>query len=103
MVSPPIKFCLSFSEEARDDIDEINAYTLSTWGERQVEKYATFFKEAFSAITNSPALGRARKGISKKFKCYNVGKHVIVYTLTQQDIFVVRVLHGKMHFSQHLG
>jgi toxin ParE1/3/4 len=94
---------ITFSQAALEDIKSIENYTYREWGKRQGDIYHNLLCEAFNTIEKQPQLGRPRKGISRKFKCYNVGKHVIVYTLTQQDIFVVRVLHGKMHFSQQLA
>lgn len=98
----PTKYTLEFSEEAKDDIDQINLYTLTTWGEQQLAVYASLLDEAFCEIAENPEIGRRREGLPKQFKGYKVGKHVVFYLVRDNTVFVVRVLHSSMDFANHL-
>jgi toxin ParE1/3/4 len=96
------EYTLFFSEDAENDLDNINFYTLTTWGEQQLYRYAATLEQAFADIAKNPAIGRSREGLPQRFKGYSVGKHVIFYTVAEEAIFVVRILHSSMDFGQHL-
>lgn len=97
------EYRLVFSAQAERDIDAIHHYTLTTWGEQQLQTYSQLLARAFAAIRANPAIGRDAVEIAGNYKKRSVGQHVVFYKIEQQTISVVRVLHSRMDFARHLG
>lgn len=96
-------YSLVFSDEAKEDIDNINLYTFTTWGAYQADIYMEFLEKAFQGIARNSSIGRNREDLPKRFKGYNAGKHVIFYRVDDKIIHIIRVLHESMSFSKHLN
>lgn len=84
------------SPGARSDIANIAAYTLATWGERQMARYLGGLHERFDTLARFPASGRRRDEIRKGYRSVTHGPHVVFYRVTERDLVIVRVLHGRM-------
>ena len=46
------------SLEAEEDIDQITAYTTSTWGWRQTNHYLAKPEDGFNLLAQNPSVGR---------------------------------------------
>jgi toxin ParE1/3/4 len=92
-------YTLYISERAKSDYKNIQRYTRDFYGKEQVLKYSALIKDCFAKITENPMLGHQRADIPQMYKAYNVGKHVIVYRVEEQMVYVVTILHGSMDFS----
>lgn len=87
---------ISISVEAADDIDEIAAYTMNTWGWRQADHYLDKLEAGFNLLAQNPSIGRSSDSIQAGLRRFEIGKHVVFYLLEPDGIFVVRVLHQRM-------
>ncbi|BAZ11494.1 toxin ParE1 [Calothrix sp. NIES-4071] len=92
-------YTLYISERAKSDYKKIQRYTRDFYGKEQVLKYSALIKGCFAKITENPMLGHQRPDIPQTYKAYNVGKHIIVYRIEEQMVYVVAILHGSMNFS----
>lgn len=90
------------SPRAKRDLDGIWAYSESIWGKRQAERYIRLLSGAVEAIATDPRKGRACDDIRPGYLKYPVGSHVVFYRLTGSEVEIVRILHGRMDFEQHL-
>jgi toxin ParE1/3/4 len=92
----------TLSPRAEADLDEIWDYTVKTWGEKQAEDYIRLLVGAIETVADSPRRGRpcseARKGYFK----YLAGSHIIIFRKIKSGIDIVRILHSRMDFEQHL-
>jgi toxin ParE1/3/4 len=92
----------TLSPRAEADLSEIWDFTVKTWGEQQAEDYIRLLVGAIGTVADNPRRGRpcdeARKGYLK----YLTGSHVIIFRKVKSGIDVVRVLHARMDFEQHL-
>lgn len=94
-----LKYTLELSEEAYDDLVDIQNYTFSEHGETQLKKYEELIDKAMLHILEYPLSGHARDDVPQGYLTWNIGEHVIIYRTEKQVIYVVRVLHRKMNFT----
>jgi toxin ParE1/3/4 len=96
---------LNVSVEAEEDIDQIAAYTTSTWGWRQTNKYLAKLEDGFDLLAQSPFVGRFCDSIRPGLRRFEIGKHVVFYLPGPSEVLIVRILHQQMipaksHFEQ---
>jgi toxin ParE1/3/4 len=90
------------SPRAQADIDDIWAYTIEHWGERQAEIYIRLIKAAVDAIATDPDVGRPCDDVRPGYRRYAVGSHLLFYRVTAAAVIVVRILHQRMDVERHL-
>ena len=90
------------SPRAKSDLDDIWDYTATIWNIDQAEIYLRQIQHSIEAIADNPRLGRACDELRPGYRKHPAGQHVLFYRLTDAGIDVVRILHGRMDFSEHL-
>lgn len=84
---------------ARKDIDAILDYTELEWGDDQRKRYRAQLRNAIGRLAGMPTLGRARDDLAPGMRAFPVDRHIICYRVTEDALFVVRVLHGRQDAS----
>jgi toxin ParE1/3/4 len=92
---------LRLSAAAEEDLLNIGAFTLRTWGERQTERYLNALEGACRQLAANPLLGRRCDEISAGLRRMEQGSHVIFYREKSDGILVVRFLHRSMLPERH--
>lgn len=91
------------SDRAKDDIKTIARYTIKEFGVSQSMKYAKGLKETLGELANNPDLGRRYVAVKNQMLLrYRYRSHIVFYYINGKEIFIVRVLGGKMDFAKHL-
>lgn len=91
------------SVKARSDIKSIAKYTIKEFRESQSLKYANGLKMVLEELANNPELGKRYVAVKNKMLLrYRYKSHVLFYYIDNKEIFIVRVLGGKMDFPKHL-
>jgi toxin ParE1/3/4 len=98
---PPNTVILTVAAE--QDLRDIEVYTLQQWGERQAKRYVFSIEEAIDTVGDNPKLGRVRPTLSADYRVYIVKSHALVYTVLQNTVTIVRILHQRMNISQHVA
>lgn len=81
----------------------IGRHTRKQWGKTQQKRCLSQLDTAFHDLADKPDIGRACNDIREGYYKYGVGKHLIFYRRTSEDqIEIVRILHGHMDTEQHL-
>jgi toxin ParE1/3/4 len=93
---------LILSPRAKADIEEIWDYTEERWGLRQARSYTRELQKAFETIARDPRKGRACDDIRPGYRRFSVGSHIIFFLVDSHQVQVMRVLHQRMDFEQHL-
>jgi toxin ParE1/3/4 len=96
-------YSLALASEAEDDLEDIFSYTLQTWGEQQLADYAGVIERALEAIASNPFLGHSRADLTPGYRCFIAGRHLIIYRIEEETIYVLRVLHERMDIRRHLS
>lgn len=90
------------SPEAQNDLDDIWDYSLPRWGETRTERYIRDLWQGIEYVAADPRRGQSCDDIRSGYHKYTVISHVIFFRLTAGGIDVVRILHARMDFNQHL-
>lgn len=89
---------------ARADLKLIARHTEARWGVRQRNTYLKEIDQVFHALARNPAMGRACDDILEGYRRLPHGAHVIYYRqITDQELMIVRILHGTMDAETYLG
>lgn len=98
---PKNKYVISV--KAKQDLKSVAKYTIENFGETQSLKYAKGLREIMEELALKPELGRNYVAVTNKMLLrYRYKSHVIFYYKIENDIFIVRVLGGRMDFPKHL-
>ena len=98
---PRARFSLVFSPIAKQDIKEIQLYTLENWGEKQCDKYEAIINDGLNKLAIFPEAGRKLSDTSQEHRAYKIGNHFAIYQIVGNEIRVSRILHESMEFGQH--
>jgi len=88
--------------KAQNDIKEIWLYSFREHGEEQADKYYDELIVGMKSIEINPYIGVACDYIRSGYRQYQINHHCIFYRLTDKRINIIRVLHEKMKFKEHL-
>ena len=83
---------------ARRDLWEILDYIFGDSGESAARFEARFIR-SFSMLAQNPFLGRSRDEVAPGYRSVVVGRYVVFYLATGEDVEIVRVLHGRRDLS----
>jgi len=103
MIFSPNYKKLHISDLARRDLKLIGKYTLRKWGAVQKKKYLGQMKNCFKLICENSAIGRPRDEVDEGLMSHVVQKHIVFYRTTNNELFVVRVLHQSMDVDSYFG
>lgn len=84
------------------DISEIYEYGIFKFGLNQAQSYLRGMEGKFGILASRPELRRKADYVSENLYRFKYQSHVIFFTLTENEAFVVRILGQYMDFSRHL-
>ena len=87
-----------FTEKAEQDFENISIYTKKLWGNAQARKYMCEIQSACRNIASNPNIGINAEKLGKNVKMFPKNKHNIFYVKRNNDIVIVRILHGSQDF-----
>lgn len=90
------------SELARTDLLAIADYTFDIWGEEQAIRYLDELELGLQRLTHSPGLGRSCDQVGRGYRRFEHAKHVILYKVDSEGVFISRILHERMLPQLHL-
>ena len=103
MSAPNRPRAIAFTAMARSGYEDIQVYTLDTWGEAQWTAYRAVLDRAFRALADNPGLGRSRDDLRTGIRTYPVGQHGLLYRIRGDRVSVSRIIHSRMDARQALG
>lgn len=87
---------------AQGDIEKIWTSTAERWGIAQAETYVRQIGRHIEMVADRPSIGSACLEVRAGYFKYPSGSHVLFYRQAKEGIDVVRILHERMDFKQHL-
>ncbi len=90
------------SPRAKLDMEEIWDHTAKRWGIDQAEIYTRKLWQQIEALAAHPTIGRACPEVRAGYYKYPSGSHYLFYRRINGGIDVVRILHERMDFTQHI-
>lgn len=86
---------IRYATGARSDLANALRFSQQRWGERQRAIYRTTLRNTIAVLADEPDIGRSCEEFAPGLRSHPVGSHVIYYLALQDELFVVRVLHGR--------
>jgi toxin ParE1/3/4 len=95
------KFYLT--NKAVEDLGEIWNYTIETWSENQAEIYYSLLIDSCQELAYNPNQGKSYEIVEKNVLGFKTGQHIIFFRMvTENEIEVIRILHGMMDLKNHV-
>ena len=92
----------TLSPLAQADIAGIWDYTEARWGAAQAERYVRELQCAIERAAGDPDAGRPCDDIRPGYRRISAGAHVLFFRRVDDQVIIMRVLHGRMDFERHL-
>jgi toxin ParE1/3/4 len=86
---------IRLTRRAETDLLDILNVSEQQWGRRQRIAYSENFERIFSVLANEPTIGRSRDELVPRLRSHPAGSHVIYYLALSDELFVIRILHGR--------
>lgn len=93
---------LEIAAPAQDDLRDIAQYTFTRYGDRQVDIYLQSLYDGMGLLAKNPNIGHHRDDVPGGYQTLNVEKHVLVFTVRGDTLFVARILHQSRDIKRHL-
>ena len=94
---------VGFTLSAFADLSEIDEFSLVQFGEDVGEAYMRGFDRAFSLLRDHPHAGADTPEFGEAYRCLVHQKHRIFYTVENDWVLIVRVLHHARDVRTALG
>lgn len=92
-----------FTDEAKADLIQIRRFTLKNWGQNQSVHYLQELQQTLSRLTIMPQMGICREqDLGNGIYSFPYASHTIYYTLLNERLIVMAVLHQSMVPDSHL-
>lgn len=94
-------YTLILSPEAEKDILTALEYTQDTWGKAQADIYSADLDAGLKLLAGNPHIGRERSDISPKHRSFPIKKHIAVYFVEGETIYLSRLFHHSKDIMRH--
>lgn len=88
--------------QTEQDLEQIWHYTVNQWGIEQANSYIDDFAQAFTLLAETPLICRERAELSPPVRIYRKNHHLNVYTLQNNIVLIIRILHKNMDVEDQL-
>jgi toxin ParE1/3/4 len=98
------KFFIKFSEEAFEDLSQIQTYTKLTFGDAQKVIYENKLNKGLEKLSVMPTIGHKSIHLKSELFIYSIEKHLIIYNFSDKEniISIARILHHKTNLKDIL-
>jgi toxin ParE1/3/4 len=90
-----------FSPDAQADLAAIWDDTFLDWGIDQAETQLQQIRNSVSIVANNPLVGRDCSEIRPRYRKYPAGSDMLFYSLADDTVTVVRILHQRLDHGRH--
>jgi len=91
------------TNDAENDLTDLYVYGFKEFGEEQAEKYFFEIEKCIKLLADTPMMCRERKEFTPSVRIHHHVSHLIIYTIEQEHILVIRVLQNSMDLQRHLN
>jgi toxin ParE1/3/4 len=96
----PSNLNLRVSDGAIANLADIYRFTDERWGPEKADEYAATLQATFIELCQYPSIGRRRSEIPRGMRVWPVGRHLIIYLPTDEELQIVRVVHIRQDLSR---
>jgi len=91
-----------FTEDARLDLIEIDAFGAERFGDEVAEAYQRGIDDVVTQLEDFPLLGEARPDYGLEIRCMVHKSHRILYQINGDLVVIARILHHSRDAARHL-
>ncbi len=92
---------IRLTEQAEEDVVEIWSY-IADDNPSAADRLVDRFSETYEKLAYNPGMGVKQEQYRTGLRCFPVGKYIIFYTVTDEDLVIYRVLHGARRLEDLL-
>lgn len=93
---------LIISPQAKADLKDIWQFGFSRWGRAQSDNYLEALKGQIWTLLEQPNMGTARNELLAGTRSLPVASHTLYYRIRENNLELIRVLHGRQDPGRHL-
>ncbi len=93
---------LIFLPRALADLDEIGLASDRSWGRVQTRNYLRTLHDTADKLRSLPGAGSDCSHIMTGLRRRRAGRHLIFYLSSNDEVWIVRILHERMEAEAHL-
>ncbi len=90
------------SPTAIADLDAIWDYTADQWSITQADRYIGQIRREVETLGDGAVSGRSIDHVRRGYFKRSVGSHFIIYSVVNEVVDVMRILHNRMDLPDHL-
>ncbi len=90
------------SPKALEDMEDIWRYTAENWSLEQADQYIDDLEKAIQLIVSMPLTARERMELNPPVRIHVHQTHLVVYTLGDKEVIILRVLGGRQNWQEIL-
>ncbi len=94
---------IHIQHKAKEDLKDIWLYTYEQWGVEQADRYFNEIDTNIHKLQHDPYLGVECDYILLDYRQYVINQHIVFYKVLSDKIQIVRILHQRMDFKEHLA
>ncbi len=88
-----MKLDYQLSRLANQDLENIWEYSFQNWSKKQADKYVKQIIIQIKKVCSNPGLGKQISTIKPHHRMIKINSHLIVYTVEDEILKVVRIVH----------
>ena len=96
------KLKLVFLPQAREDFVGIMQYTEMHWGRPQRDVYAQLLNRHLLLLREFPESGQLQPALGESIRLKRAGRHLVVYIISADTIFILRIVHESMSINRQV-
>ncbi len=93
---------LFLSPQAEQDLEDIFEYTVREWSLTQAKKYQDSLFSHLNFACANPTIGAVYPYNKIEYRKLNANKHLVFYRVEKKHCVVIRILHERMNYNEHL-
>jgi len=94
---------IKITARAFDDLAEIESYSIDTWGQKVADKYLEDIALGLKLLQENAGLLQNFEEFSASLKYYRVKNHFLIFTETNEYIFLLTIKHVQMDIIKLLS
>ncbi len=94
---------IKLSDRALDDLDEIEQYSITQFGNQVANKYIDDIEQGLNLLQENKQLLQALEGFTNSLKYYRVRNHFLICIEVKNSIFVLTIKHVQMDVMTRLA
>lgn len=83
------------SQRAESDVGDIYLTSALTFGLAQADRYHAGLEAMFEFLAANPRAARERREVDPPVRAHPYGSHIIIYTIDEFGVLVLRIRHGR--------